>query len=93
MVEKVDGAGMDCKACGAELVCHMSKYEGGFENKLQWQNSDGTAHYKWKSPGKFDCVLPEENNETSEKPSPKPTKETTSEIPKINSLVKKGRLG
>lgn len=64
--EKVEGAEMTCKSCGSDLVCHMSKYEGGFENKQQWQNSDGSAHYKWKSAGKYDCVLSEENNETSE---------------------------
>lgn len=66
MVDKVEDAEMTYKSCGYDLVCHMSKYEGGFENKLQWQNSDGSAHYKWKSPGKFGCVLPEENNETPE---------------------------
>lgn len=67
MVDKVEDAEMECGSCGTDLVCHMSNYEGGFENKLQWQNSDGSAHYKWKSPGKFDCVLPEEDNETPER--------------------------
>lgn len=55
-VEKKEGAKMTCGKCGIELVCHMSEYDG-FENKLQWQNSDGTAHYKWTGPGKFDCVM------------------------------------
>ena len=62
LVEKIEGAEMTCKSCDSDLVCHMSKYEGGFENKLQWQNSDGSAHYKWKSAGKYDCVIPGENN-------------------------------
>lgn len=68
MVEKVEGVEMTCKSCGSDLVCHMSKYEGGFENKPQWQNSDGSAHYKWKSPGKFDCVIPDD--EAQEVPGP-----------------------
>lgn len=58
-VQKTEGATMTCQNCKTELVCHMSSYEGSFENKLQWQNQDGTAHYKWKAPGKFDCILPQ----------------------------------
>lgn len=83
MVDKVEDAEMTCKSCGSDLVCHMSKYEGGFENKLQWQNTDGSAHYKWKSPGKFDCVIPEENNET---PKQTESKSHQTEIPKVNSV-------
>lgn len=70
MPEKIEDAEMTCNNCGSDLVCHMSKYEGGFENKLQWQNSDGSAHYKWKSAGKFDCVLPKEGNKTPENQEP-----------------------
>lgn len=83
MVDKVEDAEMTCKSCGTDLVCHMSKYEGGFENKLQWQNSDGSAHYKWKSVGKYDCVIPEESNETTEQPV---NKDSQNPIPKVNSL-------
>jgi len=82
--DKVEDAEMTCKSCGTDLVCHMSKYEGGFENKLQWQNSDGTAHYKWKSPGKFDCVTTEETPEHAENESSKT--QTDTGIPKTNSL-------
>lgn len=66
-VQKTDGATMTCQNCNTKLTCRMSSYEGSFENKLQWQNPDRTAHYKWKSPGKFECVLSEQvkpdNNE------------------------------
>lgn len=89
MVDKVEDAEMTCKSCGTDLVCHMSNYQAGFENKLQWQNQDGSAHYKWVSAGKFRCVLPEESDESTKSTSTvngadkKPTQTT---IPKVNSL-------
>jgi len=63
-IEKKEGATMTCQNCKTELVCHMSTYEGDFQNKLQWQNPDGSAHYKWngvddKGNAKFKCMLPE----------------------------------
>lgn len=84
MVEKVEDAEMTCKACGSDLICHMSKYEGGFENHLQWQNQDGTAHYKWKSSGKFDCVLPKDQQVDVEQAENEASKIPL--IPKTTSL-------
>ena len=55
LVEKKEGATMICTQCGAKLVCGMSKYPHPYKNKLQWQNSDGSAHYKYDS-GKFSCT-------------------------------------
>lgn len=55
MLEKKEGATMVCKQCGAKLVCRMSNYKGPYPNKLQWQNQDGTAHYKYDG-GKFTCT-------------------------------------
>lgn len=90
MADKEEGAEMKCKGCGTLLVCHMSTYQNGFENKLQWQNSDGSAHFKWTGPGKFDCVkgkdaptTPQEQVQSSEaaKPSPK----TLSKIPRFDA--------
>jgi len=59
MVEKKEGAEMDCKSCGTALICHMSSYKGNFENKLQWQNKDGTAHYKFNGTT-YLCIIPNE---------------------------------
>lgn len=53
MVEKQEGASMICSSCGEKLVCRMSNYKS-HPNKLQWQNPDGTAHYKYDN-GKFTC--------------------------------------
>ena len=58
MPEKVEGAEMTCKGCGTELICHMSNYKGDFKNKLQWQNEDGTAHYKFNGKD-YSCNIPE----------------------------------
>lgn len=58
MVEKVEGATMDCGQCMTTLTCGWSKEYQGKRN-LQWQNSDGTPHYKRISPGKYECRIPE----------------------------------
>lgn len=61
MVEKKEDATMTCQNCGTDLVCHMSSYKGDFKNKLQWQNSDSTAHYKYNG-HEYSCVIPDEIN-------------------------------
>ena len=55
MVEKREGATMICHQCGDKLFCRMSNYKHPYKNKLQWQNQDGTAHYKYDG-GKFTCT-------------------------------------
>ncbi len=55
MPEKLEGATMICQSCGEKLVCRMSAYKHPYSNKLQWQNFDGTAHYKYDG-GKFSCT-------------------------------------
>ena len=88
MVEKTDGAEMTCKSCGTELICHMSSYKGDFKNKLQWQNEDGTAHYKWISKEKYDCIIPNEielKGETQTITQETTTQETsTAYVPPVN---------
>ena len=64
MVEKKLGAEMDCDSCGTHITCNKKTY-AAFKDKpertvLQWQNEDGTAHYKWISEGKYDCIIPNE---------------------------------
>ncbi|MFB5597644.1 MAG: hypothetical protein ACE5RJ_01320 [Nitrosopumilaceae archaeon] len=55
MVEKREGATMICHQCGDKLFCRMSNYKHPYTNKLQWQNQDGTAHFKYDG-GKFTCT-------------------------------------
>ena len=55
MIEKREGAIMTCRQCGGRLVCLMSNYKHPYVNKLQWQNQDGTAHYKYDG-GRFTCT-------------------------------------
>lgn len=66
MVEKKEGAEMQCRNCGTVLECHMSNYKGNFENKLQWQNEDGTAHYSTKDGKNFTCNIPEDESKEQE---------------------------
>ena len=46
---------MACRHCGEDLVCRMSEYMHPYANKLQWQNQDGSAHYKYDK-GVFTCT-------------------------------------
>lgn len=55
MTEKKEGAMMKCSKCGLTLTCRMSNYAYPYQNKLQWQNDDGSAHYKFAS-GKISCT-------------------------------------
>ena len=61
MVTKKEGAQMSCKSCGADLICHTKEYGGTYAATLQWQNSDGTAHYKTSDGKNFSCNIPEED--------------------------------
>lgn len=84
MVEKKDGAEMTCKSCDTELICHMSNYKGDFKNKLQWQNEDGTAHYKFNGKD-YSCNIPKqeetEPNEIELKPKDKSQTTLPEKIP------------
>lgn len=55
VAEKREGATMVCSRCGEKLVCGMSNYRHPYANKLQWQNPDGSAHYKYDG-GTFTCT-------------------------------------
>lgn len=55
MVEKKEGAIMDCLNCGNELKCGWSKPSDTFKQKLQWQNKNGKAHYKFEN-GDYLCI-------------------------------------
>lgn len=61
MVEKKEGATMSCKNCDAKLICRMRDYGGDYKPTLQWQNFDGTAHYKTSDGKNFTCNIPEKD--------------------------------
>lgn len=60
MVEKKEGAKMSCKNCDTELTCRLRDYGGDYKPTLQWQNEDGTAHYKTNDGKNFSCNIPDE---------------------------------
>jgi len=61
MVTKKEGAQMTCKQCGTDLVCRTKDYGGAYAPTLQWQNPDGTAHYKTTNGKDFSCNIPEDD--------------------------------
>jgi hypothetical protein len=66
LVTKIEGATMDCKNCDSELICRLKDYGGDYKATLQWQNHDGTAHYKTSDGKNFTCNIPEEEGETKQ---------------------------
>lgn len=81
MVEKKEGAEMTCMSCGTDLVCHEKRYPASdnFPEKvvMQWQNSDGTAHYSTVNGKDFTCNVPKEKPiaQTTNNTSPSMTNE------------------
>ncbi len=83
MVTKKEGAEMTCNQCGSDLVCRLKDYGGNFASSLQWQNSDGSAHYRTTDGKNFSCNIPDDAEEgqtkittpsaTTPGDSPKPT--------------------
>ena len=63
MVEKKEGAKMDCKNCDSDLICRLKDYGGTYAPSLQWQNQDGNAHYKTSDGKSFSCNIPNEEIE------------------------------
>lgn len=61
MVAKKEGAIMTCTQCDTELICRLKDYGGNYPPSLQWQNYDGTAHYKTTDGKNFECNVPEED--------------------------------
>ena len=59
---KKEGVRTVCNGCSNEIICKMSAYSN-FENKLQWQNKDGTAHYSINGK-KLTCNISKTGEET-----------------------------
>lgn len=83
---KKEGAKQTC-SCGTLLECHLKEYPG-FPAKLQWQNSDGSPHYKFagtkiidgKKVTQLNCKKPEKKEEI------KPTVEPSENVD-LNRIV------
>ena len=91
MVTKIEGATMECKNCDTELICRLKDYGGDYKATLQWQNSDGTAHYKTSDGKNFTCNIPEEEGETKQThiPSTPSTPRDASPDPRLITLESK----
>lgn len=86
-IEKKEGEVMNCLNCGRELICGWSKESENFKAKLQWQNSNGKAHYKF-SGGAYLCI--DENGQIIPKEElPKNTQVGKTYTEKVNSTEPK----
>lgn len=68
--DKVEGAEKDCGQCGTHLTCRMStvKPNSNFPPKLQWQNPDGTPHFKTKDGKNYTCNIPDGSSKPNRNP-------------------------
>lgn len=65
---------MTCAKCSNDLICRTKEYGGNYPPTLQWQNYDGTAHYKTTDGKSYECNLPDEEEVSQSRiPSHTPT--------------------
>ncbi len=72
MAEKKEGATTKCKNCNTPLVCRKKDYGGDYQPTLQWQNSDGTAHYHTTDGKNFNCNIPDDDSQIPDGPPAAP---------------------
>ena len=60
IVLKKEGATQTCGKCGTDLICRLKDYGGNFAPTLQWQNFDGTPHFKTNDGKTYNCNVPDE---------------------------------
>ena len=61
IVEKKEGATQTCGKCGTDLICRLKDYGGNFAPSMQWQNFDGTAHFKTSDGKNYACNVPDDD--------------------------------
>lgn len=61
MPEKKEGATTTCSKCETDLICRLKDYGANFAATLQWQNFDGTPHYKTTDGKNYSCNVPDED--------------------------------
>ncbi len=64
-LNKVEGAKEQCPNCSQTIFCKLTKGSERYPAKLQWQDSDGSAHYS------FDFVTKETSCKSQKSDSPK----------------------
>ncbi len=77
---------MTCSQCDSELICRLKDYGGNFPPSLQWQNYNGTAHYKTTDGKNFSCNVPNEE-ETAQTRIPSETATTPGTPPPSPTLA------
>ena len=60
IVVKKEGATQTCGKCATDLICRLKDYGGNFAPTLQWQNYDGTPHFKTSDGKNYACNVPDE---------------------------------
>ena len=91
IVLKKEGATQACGKCGSDLICRLKDYGGNFAPTLQWQNFDGTPHFKTTDGKTYACNVPDEEQTaqtriSSEIPTEAPSAITPGDSPtRINS--------
>ena len=60
IVVKKEGATQTCGKCGTDIICRLKDYGGNFAPTLQWQNFDGTPHFKTSDGKTYACNVPDE---------------------------------
>ena len=74
IVVKKEGATQTCGICATDLICRLKEYGGNFAPTLQWQNYDGTPHFKTSDGKTYACNVPDtEETEQTRIPSEIPT--------------------
>ncbi len=58
IVVKKEGATQTCGKCETELICRLKDYGGNFAPTLQWQNFDGSPHFKTSDGKTYACNVP-----------------------------------
>ena len=61
LVIKKEGATTTCRNCNSDLICRLKDYGGDYAPTLQWQNFDGSAHYKTTDGKNFECNIPDDD--------------------------------
>ncbi len=61
IVVKKEGATQTCGKCGTDLICRLKEYGGNFAPSLQWQNYDGTPHFKTPDGKNYACNVPDDD--------------------------------
>ncbi|MCZ6581621.1 MAG: hypothetical protein O6761_00395 [Thaumarchaeota archaeon] len=84
IVVKKEGATQTCGKCGTDLICRLKDYGGNFAPTLQWQNYDGTPHFKTNDGKTYACNVPDkEETEQTRIPSEIPTEAPAATTPGV----------